>query len=333
MRLGVTTLLVVWIVQAYGQVGGQESFSMLRLPDNSRTAALGGRHISSGVNESGMLWTQPALISDTVPVQISAQYTHFLSDIWMMALTGSWGLKPGGSVTLGLKYLDLGTIPARDDAGNLLGEFNAADYVLTASYNRGFGPFSMALSLNFIHSGIQDFGANALFFDLGGIYKHPRADLIVSMLFKNLGFVLSDYAESSNSQVPFDLQVGASFKPSEMPFRFSLTLHHLTTTDLNYSIPGTGNQNQLEDASTMERIFRHVTFGMELILHRSISIMAGYDQLKRQELRYENASGGSGISAGFQFRAAKWQLAYSWAGYGPAGAMNTVGLVILPAKW
>lgn len=76
-------------------------------------------------------------------------------------------------------------------------------------------------------SSVAGFRSNALLFDLGGTFVHPEKDLTIGLAIKNVGFVLSEYSGTSDTQLPFDVQAGITFKPKHMPLRFSITAYNL----------------------------------------------------------------------------------------------------------
>ena len=85
-------------------------------------------------------------------------------------------------------------------------------------------------------SNLASFQASALMIDLGGTFKHPEKDMTIGLLVKNLGFLISDYIDINDSQLPLDIQLGFSYKPEFMPLRFSLAAKNLLRDDLIYLI-------------------------------------------------------------------------------------------------
>ena len=63
--------------------------------------------------------------------------------------------------------------------------------------------------------------------------------------------------------MPFDIQIGTSFKPEHMPFRFSVTAHSLYKYDIVYLDPNSSTQldqngNEVaEEKSTFDKIASH----------------------------------------------------------------------------
>ncbi len=147
------------------------------------------------------------------------------------------------------------------------------------------------------------------------------------MTFKNVGFFLSDYTSTANSEVPFDIHLGVTFKPEHMPVRFSLTSYNLYQGDLTIFDPDNDILLVKEEAGRLDKVFRHINIGTEFIFSKNVHLRAGYNHLIRKELRLDSKSGGAGFSFGFLVRIKTFELAYTRAIYHVAGGGNhfTIG--------
>ncbi len=114
------------------------------------------------------------------------------------------------------------------------------------------------VNLKFASSGIESYRASALLFDIGGLFEHPEKELAIGMTFKNVGFFLSDYTSTANSEVPFDIHLGVTFKPEHMPVRFSLTSYNLYQGDLTIFDPDNDILLVKEEAGRLDKVFRHM---------------------------------------------------------------------------
>jgi hypothetical protein len=134
-----------------------------------------------------------------------------------------------------------------------------------------------------------------------------------------VGFVLSRFTQEDQSKVPWDVQIGATFKPEHMPFRFSVTGHHLFNRDL---------LNDAISSSSAREILAHLVVSTEIVFSKNISFMAGYNHLMRQELRLQQTAGSAGFSYGFLWRTNNMQFAYGRGAYHVAGASHVLSLNI-----
>lgn len=320
-------LLVSCLLQtANAQLGGSRAFEFLNIPQNSRLAALGGTNITSGWEDVAVIGSNPALLNESWHNKLAINRLGYFADINQTSLSYARTLK-SGVWAVNLAYFDYGEIESFDAVGFPNGQFEAAEFALAVSHSRAFGPFRWGISARFASSDISSFGASALMFDVGGVFKHPEKDLTVGMVVKNLGFFLSDYTEVSQSELPMDVQLGVTYKPEFMPFRFSLTARNLNRSDVVFFDPATNSLNgQTDDSSLSEEIFRRLVLGVELMIHPNFQFRAGYNHLLRQELKQENASGGAGFSFGLMFKVKRFEFGYSRALYHTAGGSNTLQL-------
>jgi len=105
-----------------------------------------------------------------------------------------------------------------------------------------------------------------------------------------------------------------------MPLRFSLTAYNLTDRyDPEESTSG-------DEPGTVTKIFRHINFGAEVLIHRNVNLMVGYNYLVHQELKLENAGGIAGISFGFSATIRSFEFVFSRSAYmvGNAGYTFTI---------
>lgn len=334
-------ILLVLVLQfaaalwAFGQLGGTRAFEYLNIPNNARLAALGGVNITSGWNDPTQVSSNPALLTDTLRNQMVISRLGYFADISQTSLSYVTEFEKYGTWGFHLDYLNYGDIQSFDEAGFLNGDFRVNEYTFRLSNSRAFGPFQVGASLKLAVSDLSAFKASALLLDVGGTFKHPEKELTVGFVIQNLGFLISDYTDDNNSQLPLDLQLGMSYKPEFMPFRFSVTARNLARADAVFFDPSSNALfGQTEEPGFGEEIFRRLVFGAELIASPNFQLRFGYNHLLRKELRLENASGGAGFSFGFMFKVKRFEFAYSRALYHAAGGsntlqinMNTVGLI------
>ncbi|MDQ3395677.1 MAG: type IX secretion system protein PorQ, partial [Bacteroidota bacterium] len=305
------------------QVGGRRALEFLNLPGNARTSALGGINVSSFDNDINMFLSNPALLHPSTHKHISLSHYLFLADITLSTLTYGHNFGKAGVFAAGLQYLNYGSFDGYDDTGLEEGEFGASDYAITLSNSRVTGNFIFGGSMKFANSNIAFYNASALLFDIGGIFRHPERDITLGMAIKNLGFGLSDYAQGSDISLPFDVQMGITFKPQFIPFRFSVTAYNLYPYRVNYQIPGRGGINN-EEPGRVDKLMRHITIGTELLLSKNVNIRAGYNHLIKQELKMEEVSGGAGLAFGILIRVKAFEIAYSKAFYHVSGGTDYI---------
>jgi len=151
------------------------------------------------------------------------------------------------------------------------------------------------------------------------------AFLTAGFLVRNLGFLTKDYLDDRNSKLPLDVQLGLTYKPEFMPFRFSLTARNLNRSDVVYY--DAANNTLLggdDEPGFSQALFQRLVFGSELLLSQNFQVRLGYNHQIRQDLKNQNGvNGGAGFSFGFMFRTKRFEFAFSRALYHAAGGSNT----------
>jgi len=310
------------------QIGGQRVFEFLNVPNNARLSALGGTNITSGWDDLTQLSSNPALINSIWEQQAAVSYLGYFADINNTSVSYANNVKQMGTWAFNLSYFNYGRFDSYDEQGGYLGEVSAKDYALSIGYAMQFGVFSAGASAKAVVSDLAGFRASGLLVDLGGTFRHPEKDMTIGLAIKNLGLLFADFEDNSNSQLPLDVQLGFSYKPEFMPFRFSLTTKNTLRDDLVYFNQQSNGFGQVEAPGLSEEIFRRLVIGTELLISPSFQLRVGYNHLLRQELKLENATGGAGLSFGFMFKVKRVEFAYSRALYHVAGGSNTFQLMI-----
>ncbi|NEM98223.1 type IX secretion system protein PorQ [Pontibacter burrus] len=312
------------------QVGGQRAFTFLELPVSAKQAGLGGVNVSSFGHDVNMVTANPALLNPEMDRQLSLSYVSYLADIKQSNLAYAFNHQKLGRWAAAINYLNYGDFVQRDATGMEEGSFTVNDYTFSLSHARQAEAFTIGATARLAVSTIAGNKAVGLLADVGGLFKHPEKDFTVGLAFKNIGYQLKPFDGGERQVMPFDAQLGASYKPEHMPVRLSLTAHHLYQFDVVYLDPDAkgrldANGNEIkEEKSIGDKIARHFVVGTEFIFSKNFQIRAGYNHLRRKELRLENASGGAGFSVGAMLRVRAFELNYSSAFYHPAGASHYV---------
>ena len=317
-------------LSAYSQIGGRQDFSFLLSNRYAKIEGIGGESVSDRGRDVNSFWNNPASQTEEQQRWASFSYFPYYAGIKEYTVSSAFKEKNTGLWSVGLNYLDYGSIRERDDTGRDLGEFSARDYALAASYVYNSEPFSIGATLKFAHSNIGSFNSSGLFFDLGGQFAHPEKDWVIGLAVKNLGFRLSSYYEGQPYRMPLDIQLGTSFKPEHMPLRFSITAHKLFRYDIVYLDPArsttldpSGNV-VTEDVSTFDKIAYHFVLGGEFIFSDNFNVRLGYNHLRRMELKIDDKPGLSGFSFGFMARIKMFKLEYTRTYYHVEGGRNVL---------
>jgi hypothetical protein len=315
-----TVIVLAFPLVAFSQ-SGQKSFEFLHAANNARLAALGGVNTSLANRDVNFFYSNPALVSDSLAGFASATYQFYVADIGQATATYAHRFKTIGTLVFGVQHLNYGTIKSYDATGAEIGTYRSGETAIVVGKSHQINNFSFGANLKFAFSNIAAYRATAVLADLGGTFNHPTQDLRVGLVLKNMGLTLSEYSETSATELPFDVQAGITFKPEHMPIRFSFTAYNLARKDVVYK-----DVNTTDEPGTFDKILRRVNFGAEILLHRNVNVLVGYNHLTHQELKLETGGGGAGVSLGFSARIKSFEFIFSRSGYvaGKAGYGFTV---------
>lgn len=313
---GSCLLLICSAVMAQN-LGGQQSFTFVNLPSSVPLAALGGITVSLRNHNVNLFTSNPALLNSDMDKYASVNYVPYYAGIKYSSLAYVHKFEKVGRWGAALQYLDYGTFQETDPSGNVIGSFKANEYIVTAAHARTIGSYTLGANLKFAGSSIANYTALATMLDIGINFKHPLQDLSIGLLIKNVGFALKKYYPEGQLSLPFDIQVGTSFKPKFMPLRFSFTAHHLHKFDIAYDDPVLNtvidrNGNKVrEKVGFIDKLARHFVLGTEILLSKAFQLQFGYNHLIRQELRLSTRSAGAGFSFGASLRVKSFEMAYA----------------------
>jgi hypothetical protein len=313
-------LFVVWSHAVHAQFGGYQSYDFLHAPSYARLAALGGVNVSLVDQDVNLFMSNPSLVSDSLVGQASLSYQFMISDIGQTTLAYTHSFKKIGQLHMGVQHVGYGEMESFDELGASLGTFKAGETVLVIGKSFKQNHFRYGANIKAAFSSIAGYRSNAFLVDLGGAFVHPEKDLNIGMVIKNLGVVGKRYT-TSKVTLPLDIQVGVSMKPENMPVRFSFTAYNLTRNKITYFVPGFG-----DEPSGLNRLFRRINFGAEILVHKNVSLLTGYNYLLHQELKTTSGGGMAGFTVGLSAKVKSIELVVSRSAYAIGQAAYTFTL-------
>jgi hypothetical protein len=304
-------LLSVITTVASAQIGGYSSFQFMNVSPAARISALGGVNVSKIDQDINFFTTNPASAGDTLAGMASASYQFYVGDIGQALFTYAHNMPKLGPVIFGIQNIHYGTIQGYDAGGIATNEFNAGETAFMVSSNHQVANFRAGATLKGVLSNLAGYRASAMMLDLGGVFIHPKKPFTVGLAIKNIGVVFNHYGSGNSSKLPFDVQVGTTFKPEHMPLRFSITAYNLVRPDVTYYDPA----SDAEKPGTAKKIFSHINFGTEILIHKKITIMVGYNYLVHQSLKLSGGGAGAGLSFGFSAAIKSVEFVFSRSAY------------------
>jgi hypothetical protein len=319
---------------ANAQIGGSNAFQFLQLPASAQVAGIGAENVSVQDKNVGLVWQNPALLSDTMNHDLMMMVHPYYAGILHSQLQYATKISSSGLWAFGLSYFNYGKMDQTLADGTVIGTYNPNEFALSASKSHTIGLFSIGGTLKFAASQVAEYTAAAVVADMGGVFKHPVKDWTVGLVVKNVGFPLKSYTKENDISMPFDIQLGTTIKPAHLPVRLSVTAQKLYKYDISYNDPSLntqtnfdGTENKKEDSFLLKG-FRHMVIGAEVLLGKNFNLRLGYNALIRRELRLESKAGGAGMSWGFMLRVKKFELSFTRAYYHVKGGTSYIGLVV-----
>ncbi|MDL5048832.1 type IX secretion system protein PorQ [Oscillatoria amoena NRMC-F 0135] len=314
MKSNIVIALVHVACFAWSQSGGNKSFQFLEVPAHARLNALGGVNISLADLDVNFAFNNPTLVGDTLAGQASAGYLFYLADIGQATFTYAHDFKNAAVLTFGVRHVNYGELVGYDATGMETGSFKSGETEILIGKSHQVGVFRLGVNFKGVFSNLAGFRSSAFLADLGGMFVHPH--LAVGLVIRNFGFVLNEFSETSDTSLPFDVQAGTTFKPEHMPIRFSFTMYNLARLGKTYENP----VNPADDPSSLDKILQHVNMGIELLIHKHVNLLAGYNSLRQQELSDLNGGGMRGFTFGFSVRLKQVECVVSRASYSVGNA-------------
>lgn len=326
-------------VPLFAQVtGGQHAFSFLELSNSPSIAALGGITPDGNLDDASFALQNPALLNPKMHNQLSLSYNLYYANIGIANLEYAYHVDSiKTDFGLGIQYLNYGQFDGTDIYGNYLGKIHAVDYSINLSASRQYlERWRYGATLKLAHSVLADKNATAALLDVGILYEDTAKLWSFGIVAKNMGVTLKKFViDQPEEPLPFDLQVGISKQLRNLPLRVFFVGHHLYEWDIRYNNPadnvnktifGTQDSTNTKKSYFVDKLFRHINIGAELLIAKRLTIMAGYNHLNRSELGFTDQQGLAGFSFGAGINLNKFHVYYTRSYLATAGAFNQLGL-------
>jgi len=330
-------LLIVMLVgvsmSSFGQIGGENIYEFMTLPNSARITALGGSLVSVKDDDAALALQNPALLNESMSGQISFSHGFYLADIDFGYV--SYAQKIGKfNYFSGLQYINYGNMPLADETGLVTGEFNAGEYAFNVGMGHQYSErISLGATLKAVTSRFESYNSFGLAADLGATYQDTSSRFTIGFVVKNLGSQLTTYTGDAFEAMPFDVQLGISKRLKHLPFRYTFTLHNLHRWNITYDDPtleqaqvlfGETETSDTPFADFAENLFRHVIFSGEFLIGRkqNLRLRFSYNHLRRGELKVSNTIGLMGFGLGFGIKVNRFRIDYGRGVYHLAGNNN-----------
>ena len=329
-------LFLVFPLLTNAQIGGTAVNTVLDIPASARVAALGGNQIAVVDNDLNLAIYNPALLNPLMRDQVTLSYLNWFSDINLGNVSYGKHLDSLNTTIAGtVQFIDYGSFVRTDPVGAELGTFKVGEYVGSFSAAQRIDSlFRIGASLKYIYSAFDSFTSSAVALDVGGVYQHPNKLLTIAVLMRNIGYQFDSFNDTREA-LPFQAQLGLTYKFKHAPFRLGLIFENLQKWDLTFV---DSNQPVQIDPNTglviaetfnfTDKLLRHIILNNEIIFGKNFMVRLGYNFRRRAELAFDTKPAAVGLSYGLGMRLSKFHLSYGRASYHLGGVSNTFSVAL-----
>jgi hypothetical protein len=328
-------LLLVLLAElsANAQVGGNATFTFLKLTNSARVAALGGENISINDNDLNFVYHNPALLDSAMDKNFVLNYVNYFAGINYGYSAYARKFRRFGTFAAGIHYINYGKFIKADETGKIEGSFKASEMALNLFWSKPIFDSLIMIGVNLkpIYSHLETYYSFGLAFDAGANYQSKDKLFSASIVIKNVGSQLKPYAKGNYEPLPLDIELGITQKLEHAPLRISGTLHDLQKWDLTYDknsnpaytyVPNTQFTQENYKFNFIDNLFRHTIFSMEFVPSKNFIVMIAYNHQRRKEMMIPTRPYLVGFSWGFYLKVYKFRISYGQAIYHLAGASS-----------
>ncbi len=336
-------IFLFFVGLSFGQTGGYQTFPYLQLTYNARSAGLGGNFISVYDNDVNLGIANPSLLNSTMNKNISFSTSLLPGGINHGMLGYGFDIKRIESTMAGyIKYVSYGTFERTAVNGVSEGTFSPFEMIAGAGIGKEINKrIRLGGNLNFLYSQLENYSAFGASIDFAATYRIEEKDFLVTLLAKNIGYQFKSYTKGNRAPLPTEVQIATSYKVKHAPFRLTLLAHNLQKWDLTYNDPSlvptvdplTGDTIPVKRAGFFEKLGRHFSYQLEILLGKNLDVRIGFDYHKRKELALEQRPGIAGFSFGMGLHFKKFRLDYGFMAYSAAGYGNMLTLSTDLSQW
>jgi hypothetical protein len=318
-------------------VGGQQVMSFLKIPNSAHASGMGGIVVSNPSNDIMFGFSNPALLRPQFNNHLGLSQNFYIAGSKISNIAYAKYV-PRLKTTFGalVTYLDYGSFNANTLTGQANGTFKAVDMALQLNASRAYlTKWHYGAALKIANSKLFYYNSLAILADAGVAYHDTANQFYFGMCAKNIGFQFKQYSTTNgNEPLPYDMQIGLSKKLLKAPIRFNIIGHHLYQWNIRYDNPADIVSTNIFGTDTnsgtkyyfADKLFRHVNFGVDLLLGKNLEINVGYNHLRRAELALADKKGLAGFSFGLGLNFTKLQIHYAHNQYHLAGGYNEIGI-------
>ncbi len=268
--------------------------------------------------------------------QVQVGFNRYLADIKQLYLQGAWyHARYDMNFTGAISYLNYGSVPVTDIAGNIWGDIYPRDYTIQVGMSKSYmTKWNYGLTAKFVHSNPGNQQSSALALDAGVNYRDSTNSLQTSLVLKNFGWILTNQSVVEDYSLPFDIQLGFTYRLKEAPVQLSLQTYRFPAIKAHQNDYGNDEmQEYLKPANFFNSMFRHIILSGQLMIEEKVAVNMGYNYLRRIEMSDNGRGVGlNGFSMGVGLYLSRFQLNYAITSV-QKQAWHQLGLGLMFNEW
>ena len=292
----------------------ETGFPIVRLDPSTRAAALAGAGALPGDDPTAVFYN-PALLSSEMDGAVALSYANLVLDVGSGAAVYARDVA-GVTGAVGVRFVSYGEFERAGEGASEGETFGASEAVVTASAARTLLPdLRLGANVHALFSSVDDASARALAGDLGLSLSVPGQALTLGASVHHAGVVLSSLGGVAD-RLPLDVRLTATKRLQYVPLTVSLAAVDLQS----FEGPAAG------DSSFVDRALDHVAVGGELALGSALTVRAGYNGRRADDLRGGGRLDLAGVSVGAGLGLRRVTVDYAYVGWSRFGGLHQFGV-------
>jgi hypothetical protein len=183
----ITLVLFISInFNCFSQIGGENVYRFLNLPNSARVLALGGSAIAFRDDDVNMAYQNPGLINASMANRASLTFVDYFAGINFGNAAYAFNVKNAGTAAVSIQYINYGKFDLTDNTGAISGEFTAGEYCINTGFARKIDTlFNVGVNIKTIFSNLESYNSFGMALDLGASYLSKDKLFEISALIKN----------------------------------------------------------------------------------------------------------------------------------------------------
>ena len=306
----------MWLLGYFSLFSSQEiraqtsSFPLLRTPLAAYTVALGGYQVSPITGQAAFSLQNPALLLPEHAGWLSMGYVQYGAGIYMGQAIYSFPIRARHTMGLGSRHISYGTFDGYDANGTFTHRFSAQDNMFFGVYGFSRPPFSFGWSFKSAFSKVERYFSYGVSSDAGALLS-LRDGLSLGLSVKDIAFFSRSYQGALQARrVRPDVWLGMSFRPKEMPFRFSVSWYRLARTNPSYYDEESPIlDHQSPNVGLLSTVLSRTHLSSELfLLQDNLRLLFGFNATSHRNFSLNERRTPAGLSFGIFFSVQYFQF-------------------------